>query len=77
MQVTELLQPLVEAMRQQLLLASYLQADETIVPVQRKGSEALRFTRLKDTMHDGRSSDHRRTCGNTEPLAAKQCSTFN
>jgi transposase len=41
--VGELLQPVVEAMRQDLLGASYLQADETIVPVQ---------------MHDRRGSDH-------------------
>src|ERR1700685_2608647 len=43
MRVGELLQPVAEAMRDDLLRASYLQADETIVPVQ---------------MHDGRSSDH-------------------
>jgi transposase len=43
MRVGELLQPVVEAMRADLLLASYIQADETIVPVQ---------------MHDGRGSDH-------------------
>jgi transposase len=43
MRVGELLQPVAEAMRQDLLRASYLQADETIVPVQ---------------MHDGRGSDH-------------------
>jgi hypothetical protein len=41
--VGELLQPIVEAMRQQLLRGSYIQADETIVPVQ---------------MQDGRGSDH-------------------
>jgi transposase len=58
MRVGELLQPVTEAMRADLLRASYLQADETIVPVQRKGSEALRFARLKDKMHDGRGSDH-------------------
>ncbi len=57
MRVGELLQPVTEAMRADLLRASYLQADETIVPVQRKGSEALRFARLKDKMHDGRGSD--------------------
>jgi len=43
MRVGELLHPVVEAMRQDLLRASYLQADETIVPVQ---------------MHDGRGADH-------------------
>jgi transposase len=41
--VGQLLQPVVEAMRQDLLRASYIQADETIVPVQ---------------MHNGRGSDH-------------------
>jgi transposase len=43
MRVGELLQPVGEAMRADLLRASYLQADETIVPVQ---------------MHDGRGADH-------------------
>ena len=43
MRVGELLQPVAEAMREELLRGSYLQADETIVPVQ---------------MHDGRGSDH-------------------
>lgn len=43
MRVGELLQPVVAAMRQDLLNASYLQADETTVPVQ---------------MHDKRGSDH-------------------
>jgi len=43
MQVGELLQPVAEAMRDELLRASYLQADETVVPVQ---------------MHDGRGSNH-------------------
>jgi transposase len=43
MRVGELLQPVVESMRADLLGASYLQADETIVPVQ---------------MHDNRGSDH-------------------
>jgi transposase len=43
MRVGELLEPLVGAMRQDLLRASYLQADETIVPVQ---------------MHDKRGADH-------------------
>ena len=43
MRVGELLQPVVRAMRQDLLKASYLQADETIVPVQ---------------MHDKRGADH-------------------
>ncbi|MBZ5674305.1 MAG: IS66 family transposase [Acidobacteriia bacterium] len=43
MRVGELLQPVAEAMRHQLLRATYLQADETIVPVQ---------------MHNGRGSDH-------------------
>src|SRR3954465_1042584 len=43
MRVGELLQPVVSAMRQDLLRGSYLQADETIVPVQ---------------MHDKRGADH-------------------
>jgi transposase len=43
MRVGELLEPVVAAMRQDLLGASYLQADETIVPVQ---------------MHDKRGADH-------------------
>jgi transposase len=43
MRVGELLEPIVGAMRQDLLRASYLQADETTVPVQ---------------MHDQRGSDH-------------------
>ncbi len=43
MRVGELLQPVVEAMRQDLLRESYLQADETTVPVQ---------------MHDKRGADH-------------------
>lgn len=43
MRVGELLQPVVEGMREDLLHAIYIQADETIVPVQ---------------MHDGRGSDH-------------------
>lgn len=42
-QVGELLQPVVAVMRQDLLRASYLQADETTVPVQ---------------MHDKRGADH-------------------
>jgi transposase len=43
MRVGELLEPVVSAMRQDLLRESYLQADETIVPVQ---------------MHDKRGADH-------------------
>jgi transposase len=43
MHVGDLLGPVVEAMRQDLLSASYLQADETTVPVQ---------------MHDKRGADH-------------------
>jgi len=43
MRVGELLQTVVEAMRRDLLGASYLQADETTVPVQ---------------MHDGRGAKH-------------------
>lgn len=43
MQVGELLQPVVRAMRQELLAEGYLQADETTVPVQ---------------MHDKRGADH-------------------
>ena len=43
MRVGELLTPIVSAMRRDLLSASYLQADETTVPVQ---------------MHDKRGADH-------------------
>jgi transposase len=43
MRVGELLQPVADVMRAELLRASYLQADETIVPVQ---------------MQDGRGADH-------------------
>jgi transposase len=43
MRVGELLEPIVAAMRQDLLSASYIQADETTVPVQ---------------MHDKRGADH-------------------
>ncbi len=43
MRVGELLEPVVGGMRADLLRASYIQADETIVPVQ---------------MHDGRGADH-------------------
>ncbi len=43
MRVGELLEPVVQAMRSDLRSASYLQADETVVPVQ---------------MHDGRGADH-------------------
>jgi transposase len=43
MRVGELLEPVVAAMRQDLLRASYIQADETTVPVQ---------------MHDRRGADH-------------------
>ena len=43
MRVGELLSPVTEAMREDLLSASYLQADETTVPVQ---------------MHDRRGSNH-------------------
>jgi transposase len=43
MRVGELLEPVVAAMRQDLLRGTYLQADETIVPVQ---------------MHDKRGADH-------------------
>ncbi|MBI3680454.1 MAG: IS66 family transposase [Acidobacteria bacterium] len=43
MRVGELLTPVVAAMRQEVLGATYIQADETIVPVQ---------------MHDGRGADH-------------------
>ena len=43
MRVGELLQPITAAMRNDLLAATYLQADETIVPVQ---------------MHDKRGADH-------------------
>lgn len=43
MRVGELLQPMIRAMRQDLLMAGYLQADETILPVQ---------------MHDKRGANH-------------------
>src|SRR3984957_3133896 len=43
MRVVELLQPVAGAMREDLLRGSYIQADETIVPVQ---------------MHDNRGADH-------------------
>jgi transposase len=43
LRVGELLEPVVSAMRQDLLRSTYLQADETIVPVQ---------------MHDNRGADH-------------------
>lgn len=43
MRVGELLQPVTDAMRKDLLKAAYLQADETTVPVQ---------------MHDRRGSNH-------------------
>jgi hypothetical protein len=43
MRVGELLQPVVDAMRADLMRSSYIQADETIVPVQ---------------MHDNREADH-------------------
>jgi transposase len=43
MRVGELLEPVIGAMRADLLRTSYIQADETIVPVQ---------------MHDGRGADH-------------------
>jgi len=43
MRVGELLEPVVQTMRKDLLSATYLQADETIVPVQ---------------MHDGRGRNH-------------------
>jgi transposase len=43
MRVGELLEPVAQAMRKDLLTATYLQADETTVPVQ---------------MHDGRGSNH-------------------
>ena len=43
MRVGELLEPVIAAMRQDLLTGSYLQADETIIPVQ---------------MHDNRGADH-------------------
>ena len=41
--LTRMLQPVVQAMRKDLLTETYLQADETTVPVQ---------------MHDGRGSNH-------------------
>ena len=66
MRVGELLEPVVGAMRADLLRASYIQADETIVPVQ---------------MHDGRGSDHQAYLWQYGTLsngrAARRCSIFN
>jgi transposase len=61
LRVGELLQPVVGAMRRDLVKASYLQADETPVPVQ---------------MHDRRGEIIKRTCGNTASRAARRCSIF-
>jgi len=60
MRVGELLEPVVGAMRQDLLGASYLQADETIVPVQ---------------MHDKRGADHQAYLGNMAGREEKLYST--
>ena len=66
MRVGELLQPVVGAMRADLLRASYIQADETIVPVQ---------------MHDGRGADHQAYLWQYGTLskagAARRYSIFN
>jgi transposase len=63
MRVGELLQPVVEAMRADVLGASYLQADETIVPVQ---------------MHDNRGARIiRHICGSMERPAARRFLIFN
>jgi transposase len=61
MRVGELLPPVVQAMRKDLRTATYLQADETTVPVQ---------------MHDGRGAITKLTYGNTASLVEKQCSIF-
>jgi transposase len=61
MRVGELLQPVVAAMRQDLLRATYLQADETIVPVQ---------------MHDNRGADHQAYLWQYGSPEEKQSSTF-
>jgi len=60
LRVGELLGPVVGAMRRDLLAGSYLQADETPVPVQ---------------VHDRRGENHQAICGNTASLAARRCST--
>ncbi len=62
MRVGELLQPVIDSMRADLMRSSYIQADETIVPVQ---------------MHDNRERIIPPTCGNTEHLGAKRYSIFN
>jgi transposase len=59
MRVGEMLSPVVGAMRRDLLAASYIQADETPVPVQ---------------MHDRRGKIIRHTYGSTENRAARQYS---
>jgi transposase len=58
MRVGELLQPIAEAMRADLLRASYIQADETIVPVQMHDGRAQRAAGsvLRDARKRG--SDH-------------------
>jgi len=48
-------------MRQDLLRGSYLQADETVVPVQ---------------MHDKRGADHQATYGNTASREGRRYSSF-
>lgn len=62
MQVGQLLQPVVQAMRKDLLRATYLQADETTVPVQRCTTVAAAITKL--------------IYGNTASLGERRCSTF-
>lgn len=60
MRVGELLEPVVGAMRRDLLTASYIQADETVVPVQ---------------THDRRGENHQAIYGSTDDRAARRCST--
>ena len=60
--VGELLQPMVGAMRQELLAGEYLQADETVVPVQMLTSEVQII---------------RQTCGSMAGQAERRSLTFN
>ncbi len=62
MRVGELLQPAVAVMHQDLLRASYLQADETTVPVQ---------------MHDNRGADHQAYLWQYGKPGGETCSSFN
>jgi transposase len=63
MRVGELLGPIVGAMRRDLLAESYLQADETPVPVQMRGALGPGVERITKP-----------TCGNTANPAARWCS---